>query len=168
MGPSQPCSPRSGPAAGAPCAWCWGLHRPAWAVARERAGSLGVQGQPLKPLGSGGALAGWALGQCRQCAPQAEQRFCHAHPGSLGRAFLCYPDPDAPSLGVHFPWDFLLTSWVQQARGASEGRAPWSSWMALGLEVSSCSPGSGHTAAFLFKPTFVACVSFSPLLPLFI
>ena len=150
LGPSQPCSLRSRPAAGAPCARCWGLHGPAWAVARECAGGLDVQGQPSKPLGGGGALAGWALGRCRQCAPQAEQRTHHAHPGSLGRAFLSYPDPDAPSLGVPFPWDFLLASRVQQVRGASEGRAPWSSWMALGLEVSSCSPDSGHADRFSF------------------
>ena len=70
-----------------------GLHQPAWAVARECAGSPGGSGRVDSAL-LGGTLQG-GLGAVPGGVLQTQQRMCHSRPGSWGSL------PVPPSL---MPW----------------------------------------------------------------
>lgn len=79
---------------------------------------------------------------------------------------LSCPDPDTPVLG-----SFSLGPspcchphhLAQQVRGAAVSRAPWPACPGSGLELFSCSPGSGHVDRFSFQTYFCGMCVFLPV-----
>lgn len=107
-----------------------------------------------------GAVAGW--GQPADPAEDVPQSS-----RLLGEP-SCPAQADALSLRVLLPWDRPLASWAQQLRGPLRAEplgAPGRPWA---WNISAAPRAADMWIAFLFKPTFAVCVSFSPLPALFI
>lgn len=108
--------------AGAPCAPCWGLHRPASGNGHRASRERGCPGSALKALGGQGSPGRVStLGLCPQCALQAKQGTQHGVPGLLGIASVCLAQTLTPPSWVPFPWApapaVILTTWHSRSEG---------------------------------------------------
>lgn len=126
-----------------------------WAVAtgRSQRREYGCPGLALKALGGRGSPS--RLGER---ALQAGRAHTTLIPGFSRKASLGLAQTlTTPPLGRLCP----------RTVSTRHGRAPCR-LDGRGLVLASCSPGPDPWTAFLFKPTFVVCVSVSPLPLLFI
>ena len=115
---------------------------------------------------AGGHPAGWAR-CCSGGGPADPAEDVPQSSRLLGEP-PCPAQSDALALRVLLPWGHPLAPWAQQLRGPLRAEplgAPGRPWA---WDISAAPRAADVWIAFLFKPTFAVCVSFSPLPALFI
>ena len=166
-----------------------GLPQPAWAVARESAGSPGGLWQGGLGTAGGAALkgglsitgvgrpAGWArrysgdhpAGGAQHCLVRGPADPAKDVPQSswlLGEP-SCPAQTDALALRVLLPWDCPLASWAQQLRGYLGGQSPWELLDGLGPGTFQLLPGQWTYGSLFFLNLLLRCVCLSPHYQLF-
>lgn len=165
VGPSQPCSSRSR-LRQAPCTHYWACTNLLGQWPGSVQGAQGDSGRVGSALLGGGCPAGWAR-HCLVGGPADPAEDIPQSSWLLGEP-SCPAQTDVLALRVLLPWDCPLASWAQQLRGPWRAEPLGAPGQPRAWNISAAPWAVDTWIAFLFKPTFVVCVSFSPLPALFI